>query len=491
MTVVTTTKGAVRGTSADGVNVFRGIPFAKPPVGPLRFKPAEPAEPWDGELDATAFRNAPVQIAIPLATENPLGEDCLYLNVFAPAEAGPHPVFVWVYGGSDYMGEAGVGMFDSTAFAERGVVLVTINYRLSALGWMKLDHLLGPDYAGAANAGLTDIIRALEWVRDEIAAFGGDPTRVTLGGQSVGAKNTTSVLATDARARGLFQSVILESGTAQCVWDDHTARVMTDNVVRQLGLTPDTAHELLAVDASTLVQAFNDATAPEGFVNFNTRVMIDGDFVHSSGLDAARSGRINGLRVLIGNTRDEYDLVMPSGPLTEDPRADRMDYVATPKMAQDINARYRALRPNMADADRWFRIMCDGEWWIPNVRFVEALLENGRGNDVWMYRYDFQPVDGPMKMRACHTSELPLVFNTLDSAYGRAIIGSTPGAQALADRMTDAWARFIRGDAPGGGTIPEWPRYEVKGREVMILDVDCRVERDPWGDLREAWTGVQ
>jgi para-nitrobenzyl esterase len=489
--LVHTTQGALRGTAAAGVNAFRGIPFAAPPLGPLRFRPAQPAAPWTGERDASAFGSAPMQVPVPLATANPLSEDCLYLNVFAPADPGPHPVFVWVYGGSDFMGEGGVDMFDGTAFAERGVVLVTINYRLSALGWMTLHHLLGPDYAGAANAGLTDIIMALEWVRDEIGAFGGDPSRVTLGGQSVGAKNITSLLASNDDVRGLFQQVILESGTAQCVWDDHAARVMTDNIVRELGLTPDTATEMLTIDPARLVQAFQDATAPDGYVNFNTRVVVDGTLVTSSGLDAARAGRVNGLRVLIGNTHDEYDLFMSQGPLAADPGSDRMDYVATPKMAQDINARYRALRPDLSDADRWFRVMCDEEWWIPNVRYVEALLEDGKGNDVWMYRFDFLPTVGPMGMRACHTAELPLVFNTVGSAYGKAMIGDTPGAQELADIITDAWARFVRGDAPGGGGLPEWPRYGTAGREVMILDHACRIEKDPWGDLRDAWTGVQ
>ena len=489
--VVDTAKGAVRGEAADGVLTFKGVPFARPPVGDLRFKPAHPAPAWDGVRDATTFGLAPVQSATTGAIQNPVGEDCLYLNVYAPDSPGPHPVFVWLYGGGDYMGEAGVDLFDGTGFAQRGVVLVTVNYRVGALGWLKLDHLLGPEYRGSANAGLSDIVMALEWVREEIAAFGGDPARVTLGGQSAGAKDPMTLLATSEHNRGLFGSLILESGTAQCVWDDHTSRVMADNLLVKLGLTPTTARELITIDALVVWQAFQDANVPAGYAAFYNRPTVDGHTVKSSGLDAARASAINGLRVLIGNNHDEYDLMLAVAPLTEDPTADRMNYVATPKMAIDINARYRQLRPDLTDEQRWFRIMCDEEWWIPNVRFVEALMADGRDNEVWMYRFDFQPVDGPMKMRACHTAELPFVFDTLHSGYGRAMVGDTPGAGALADAMATAWASFIKGAEPGGGALPPWPQYDLQQRQVMILDTDCRVESDPWQDLRHAWTGVQ
>lgn len=370
-------------------------------------------------------------------------------------------------------------------------MLVSINYRIGVLGYLNVEHLLGPEYADSANVGLTDIIMALTWVQEEIAAFGGDPRRVTLGGESAGAKDTMTLMAAGEEVRGLFQSVILESGTAQCVWDDHTTRVMADNVVRNLGLTAETADQLLTMDAQTMANAFEPSIECPGVAGFNIRPTVDGRLLASSGLDAARAGKVNGLRILIGNNHDEYDLFMAQNPVTTAPGVERMDYVATPKMAADINDRYAALRPDLSEADRAFRIMTDEEWWIPNVRFVEAVLDKGHDNEVWMFRYDFQPVNGPMKVRACHTSEIALVFNTLDSEYAKAIIGDTPGAQELSNTMTDAWARFIKGDAPGGGHLPEWPTYNRASRHVMKLDTTSELMSDPWGDLREAWTGVQ
>lgn len=489
--IVHTNKGALQGTSGDGVNVFKGVPFAHPPIGELRFRPAHAAHAWAGVRRADSFSLAPVQAASAGATVNPTGEDCLYLNVYAPQAPGPHPVFVWLYGGGDYMGEAGIDLFDGTAFANQGVILVTVNYRVGALGWMKLDHLLGDGYRGSENAGLSDIVMALQWVQDEIENFGGDPDRVTLGGQSAGAKDPMTLLATDVSKRHLFSSLILESGTAQCVWDSHTARIMADNTLVTLGLTPDDAGELLTIDALELWNAFQDAISPPNYAPFYDRPTVDGRMVHSSGLDAARAGMVNGLRVLIGNNHDEYDLMLKTAPLTEDPGCDRMNYVVTPKMALDINARYRRLRPDLSDGDRWFRIMCDEEWWIPNVRFVEALLDNGSDNQVWMYRFDFQPVDGPMQMRACHTAELPFVFDTLQSGFGRMMVGDTPGAPEVAQSLNAAWARFIKGEEPGGDSLPAWPQYDLQQREVMILDAVSRVESDPWQDLRQAWTGVQ
>lgn len=487
-----TSKGAVQGVVKDGVRMFRGVPFAKPPVGALRFQPAQPAEPWTGVLDATVTSPAPVQSKPPVPgfLQHPVNEDSLYLNVSAPDSAGPHPVFVWLYGGGDMMGDAGVDLFDGTAFARQGVVLVTVNYRLGALGFMKLDYVMGPDYAGAANAGLTDIVRALEWVQQEIVNFGGDPSRVTLGGQSAGAKDPMTMLATGEHTRSLFHSLILESGNAQCVWGDATSRVMTDNTLVTLGLTPQTADKLLTIDALELWQAFQDATNPPGYAPFFNRPTIDGHTVMSSGLDAVRAGAVTGLRVLIGSNHDEYDLLRLGAPITQEPGVDHMNYVATPKMATDINERYRQLRPDLSDSDRWFRIMCDEEWWIPNVRFVEALLEDGADNEVWMYRFDFQPVNGSMKMRACHTAEIAFVFDSLGSQYGQLLVGDTPGAAELARTMSEAWSRFIKGESPSGEGLPAWPQYDLTRRDVMILDKDSRVESDPWSDLRQAWTGV-
>ncbi len=488
--LVRTSKGLLRGAVGDGVAVFKGIPFAKPPLGPLRFRPAQPAEPWEGTRDATETGNAPMQVVDESSVQNPVSEDCLYLNVFAPSEPGPHPVFVWAYGGGNATGDAGMDLFDGSEFARRGVVLVTVNYRVSALGWMKVDGLLGPGYADGFNQGLTDMIMALQWVRDEVACFGGDPARVTLGGESAGAKNTMSLLATNDEVRSLFQAVILESGTAQCVWDAGAADVLAAQVLRALGLTRQNAERLLTIDAGELVGAHREAIEAPGIYGFNARPVADGRFLRSSGLEAARAGRIKGLRVLIGNNLDEYEFMMQPAPLTEDPGVERMTYVATPRMARDINERYRLLHPHAADEERRFRLMCDEEWWIPNIRFAEALL--GQGNaDVWMYRFDFQPSSAPLWRRAAHTVEIPFVFGTLDSRWARLVVGPTPGARELSVKMLDAWTRFIKGDAPGGGGLPAWPTYDVQGRHVMILDSDSRVESDPCSAARRAWDGVQ
>lgn len=489
--LVQTSLGTLRGSEKDGVRAFKGVPFAEPPLGPLRFKEARPAQPWDGVRDATTYGNAPMQLKQPMFVQNAMSEDCLYLNVFAPAGPGPHPVFVWLYGGGNFVGDGGIDLYDGTEFAKRGVMLVTINYRVAALGYLNVEHLLGPEYAMAANAGMTDIIMALQWIQQEIGAFDGDPSRVTVGGESAGAKDTMTLLAAGDKVRALFQSVILESGTAQCVWDRHTTRVMADNVLRQLGLTAADAQQLLTLDAATLSDAYEPAIECPGIAGFNVRPTIGTDLLPVSGLDAARAGWVKGLRVLIGNNHDEYDMFMAQNPVTTAPGVERMDYVATPKMARDINDRYAQLRPEMSEAERAFRIMCDEEWWIPNVRFVEALLGDGTDNHVWMYRYDFLPTGGKLNVRACHGSEVPLVFNNLGSSFGATIIGETPGAQELADAMIAAWSRFIKGDDPGGGHLPEWPRYDLTDRKVMILNTTSTVESDPWADLREAWFGVQ
>src|SRR5271170_4973059 len=218
--VVRTASGTLRGESAGGVQVFRGVPFAEPPVGPLRFRPPVRIKPWKGERDATRFAAAAMQWHESITpSEAPFShsEDCLYLNIWAPEGRGPFPVFVWIHGGGFVSGHSFPPMFDGTDFAREGIVCVTIGYRLGVFGFLDFSSLLGAEYAGTGNNALRDLIAALEWLQQNISAFSGDPDRITVGGESAGAK-LTDILMGVPSAQPLFHQMISQSGGAERVW---------------------------------------------------------------------------------------------------------------------------------------------------------------------------------------------------------------------------------------------------------------------------------
>ena len=247
--LVETRRGTVRGVAEDGLAVFRGLPFARPPVGPLRFRPPEPPEPWAGIRDATRFGPSAAQNGALIGPLMSLGidrtgEDCLYLNVWTPrADRGRRPVLVWIHGGAFILGSGSQTLYDGATLARRGdVVVVTINYRLGALGFLRTQDRFGQRLPATGNEGLLDQIAALEWVRDEIEAFGGDPASVTIFGESAGAMSCAILLGLP-RARGLFQRAILESGAANFLWPRDIASRLADQMLADLGISsPDDLH---------------------------------------------------------------------------------------------------------------------------------------------------------------------------------------------------------------------------------------------------------
>ncbi|HSE04277.1 MAG TPA: carboxylesterase family protein, partial [Methylomirabilota bacterium] len=247
--MVETRRGAVRGVAAAGVAVFRGLPFARPPVGALRFRPPEPPEPWSGVRDATRFGASATQNGALVGPLMSLGitrtaEDCLYLNVWTPrADRARRPVLVWIHGGAFVLGSGSQTLYDGATLARRGdVVVVTINYRLGALGFLRARDRFGARLPATGNEGLLDQVAALEWVRDEIEAFGGDPGNVTIFGESAGAMSCATLLGLP-RARGLFHRAILQSGAANFLWPRETAAQIADQLLDDLGIgSPEALH---------------------------------------------------------------------------------------------------------------------------------------------------------------------------------------------------------------------------------------------------------
>ncbi|MEU3524035.1 carboxylesterase family protein [Streptomyces sp. NPDC038707] len=458
--VVRTPYGAVRGQYERGIAVFRGIPYAAPPFGALRFRPPRPPEPWDGVRDAGAFGptapKPPYSEAFAPYLSDPdiPGDDCLNLNVWTP-EPGPGarlPVLVWLHGGALTRGSSAVPVYDGTGFARDGVVCVSVNYRLGVEGYG-----LFPD--APPNPGLRDQLAALLWVHETIAAFGGDPERITLCGQSAGAISTGALLAAP-QTQGLIRRAVLQSGPPEVSERDKVRRMVRRMAARLK--VPATAEAFAAVDRDLLLRTQAEAgrlgSPVLGGPAFG--IVVDGDLVPRDPLKALTEGTAApGVELLMGWTRDEYRLWLAPGGLVE--RVDRLGAVALAgAMARchaghDIPRGYRALHPGAGTAEIVGQMVTDHLLRVPLHRLADA--RPGAS-----HLYEFAWPSRLPGLGACHALELGFVFDTGGVPESKKLAGE--GApQELCDAMHGAWVRFATTGDPG------WAAWDAT-HPVRIFD---------------------
>ncbi|HUV69198.1 MAG TPA: carboxylesterase family protein [Terracidiphilus sp.] len=474
---VRTPNGALRGEQSDGVNVFRGVPFAEPPVGPLRFRPPVKAKRWTGERDATRFAAAPMQGGLPAVEKS---EDCLYLNIWAPQGKGPFPVYVWIHGGGFTGGYSFAPVFDGSELARAGIICVTVAYRLGVFGFLNVEPLLGADFAGSANNGLRDLMEALTWVRQNIAAFGGDPERVTVGGQSAGAKLTDILLGVPS-AQPLFKQAISESGGAERV----ATREASEAVGRGFGAqwrsrTGNEMASLLTAPAALLIQT-QGPFITQWPQHFPLRAEIDGVLLPRLPVETIAAGSSLDRRLLIGTNREESASFL--GPHPEhDPGAADLGNVPVARFTEVLH-KYRAVYPQMTDEQLRIRAATAEEYWVPSVRVAEAFLKGG--GKAWMYRLDFAERVGLLRGFAHHSLDVRLVW---DRPIAR---GENAEAEArLAQEMDQAWMAFLRGRTPASNGLPAWPEYTSEAQATMALDTESHVELHPQEAELRLWNGV-
>jgi len=484
---VHTPSGALRGVQSNGVMQFSGVPFAEPPVGPLRFRAPVPIKPWTGERDATRFAAAAMQAGDPGVEHS---EDCLYLNIWAPAStvspvtSGARvtlPVYVWIHGGGFTGGHAFESMYDGMEMTEEGVICISVAYRLGIFGFLDMEPLLGAEYAGSANNALRDLIAALEWIQKNIAAFGGDASRVTIGGESAGAK-LTDILMGVPSAQTLFHQMVSESGGAERVWTKAQSKTVThgfgDEWHTLNGTDPTTA--ILNAPADDLIKAQRQfITAwPQ---HFPLRCQIDGTLVPLRPVESIGAGSSRGKRLLIGTNRDESALFIGPHPL-KDPVAGDLGNLLPEKFAPAFKS-YRAVYPQMTDEQLRIRAVTAEEYWVPTIRVADAHVKGG--GSAWMYRLDFTETSGYLRGYAFHSLDVRLVWNRPSK------LAENASAEAdLAKQMYQAWIAFLRGEMPGGAGVPAWPAYNSTTRPTMIFDTQNHVEQKPQDAELRLWDGV-
>jgi para-nitrobenzyl esterase len=494
---VETRQGRVSGREEAGVQVYLGLPFARPPVGERRFRAPEPPERWSGVRPAQAFgRSAPQRpLAVPLPglDVGAQDEDCLYLNVYTPAaDAGRRPVLVWIHGGAFVIGSGSQPIYDGRPLARRGgAVVVTVNYRLGPLGFFYAKDAC-PGLSGAVgNAGLRDQVAALEWVRDNIERFGGDPDDVTIFGESAGGMSVGTLLGVPA-ARGLFARAIPQSGAAANVHTQEAATQVAEQFLEELGVpAAGAARSLRELPPGKLLE-LHDQTVLKlgtslGVLPFQP--VVDGDFLPQPPLEAVRAGAAAEVSLLIGTTRDEWKLfgfLDPSiGSLDEAGlRARLATYGSDP---ETLLAAYRARRPGASPADLWFAIQSDRIFRIPAIQLAEAQCAHQPAT--FMYRFDWATPALGGSLGACHAVELPFVFGLADAPAGQLFAGGGPEAVRLQDRVMDAWLAFARSGDPSHPGLPggRWPAYDSERRTTLLFDRECALEQDPHATERRAW----
>jgi para-nitrobenzyl esterase len=494
-TTATTTSGPVRGVAvtgdhADDVVAFRGIPYAAPPVGGLRWRAPRRPSPWTAPLDATRFGPSAPQPTgglldglVPGMAVGETSEDCLTLNVWTPAvDAGARPVLVWIHGGAFTIGGSSLESYDGARLAAReDVVVVSCNYRLGALGFLVIDH------PGAqANCGLLDQIAALEWVRDNIAAFGGDPGRVAVFGESAGAGSVLSLLST-TQSDGLFHAAIVQSGATDLVLSRDRALAVTDAFATAAAVDARDLDALRALPLERVLEA-QAATAEAvyatvGMMPFHPAV--DGDVMAHDWLGAATAGLSREVALVIGTTRDEMDLfhAFDPGAATLDDASLRARFARVHPDPDGAIDAYRAVAPDASSRAVWRASVTDIAMWLPALRIAEA--HAAHQPDTWMYRFDWTAAD-PV-LGACHGIDIPFPFDSIDRVGWDAFVADPEGARRLARREQAAWAAVARTGAPGTDALPPWPRFDVTRRATMVLGPDPHVEDDPRGPVREAW----
>jgi len=491
--IANTSCGKIKGKKVtENVLRFTGIPFAKPPVGELRFKAPVDPEPCTGVKDTTEFGPASIQPydEVEKASHGPQSEDCLLLNVWTQGLGNKKsPVMVWIHGGGFYTGGTTDPLYDGTCLAERGdVVLVSIQYRLGALGWLYLDELGGKGFRYSKNNGLLDQVAALKWVKNNIENFGGDPDNITIFGQSAGGASVTTLMVTPA-AKGLFNKVIAQSGTF------HHSRTQKERSIHYTKIFMETCgvediDRLMNLSEEKIRSAMYDISEDATFMaDWMLRPIFDGEVLPEDPYDYIAEGNTSDILLMHGSNKAEYHYWLyyyeelmrntpREGMLALYKNAYQLSDVKIDKLYQCFTEYY----PHKSTSDKYIDIATLAHFRYPHTRLSEAQSQH---SPTWEYLFEWSSPIDPEK-GACHGIELPFVFyNEDDEIFG----GSPP--ITLLEQVQDAWISFARHGDPNHADLPTWPQYNKEDKTAMVFNINPRVENDPDSGIRNMWDDVK
>lgn len=511
---VTTAYGKIRGTTSNGVNVFKGIPYGASTAGANRFMPPKAPEPWTGVRETVAYAGrSPQAPASPQRPELahvwgpvdtlPVGEDCLTLHVWTPGlDNAKRPVMVWLHGGAFSYGSANSPRYDSVRLVQRNdVVMVAVNHRLNIFGHLDLSSLEKPGgggerFASSGNAGVLDLLFALQWVRDHVARFGGDPGNVTIFGQSGGGGKVSALLAMPA-AKGLFHKAIIQSGASVRFAERERTAALAEAVLKHLGLDKGKLDALQAVPMADLQKAVVPAqkALPKPryplLDRYNFGPVIDGPVLTAQPFDPVATSWSEDIPLLIGGTRTESSIFLApddavwNRTVTEDDLAKRITALAGDR-AGELLAYYKQHYASASPTDRLLYLTTGSNFEVRSMMLGERKATQAKA-PVWMYRFDWETPAYEGRLRSPHSMEVPFVFDTLQ------VIGAQhrkPGAQEVADTVSKTWTTFARTGNPANPSLPAWPTYSADKRSTMLFNDTCEVVSDPDGEARQMWHQV-
>jgi para-nitrobenzyl esterase len=489
--MVETTNGKIRGVVIDKVNAFKGIPYGASTAGPGRFMPPVKPQPWSDIKETTQFGHRspqqPGQLEIPevgaTSGQGPMGEDCLVLNVWSNGLKGgrKRPVMVWLHGGGFASGSGDYTMYDGANLArKRDVVVVTVNHRLNVFGYLYLAEIGGEKFADAANAGHRDIVLALEWVRDNVGNFGGDPGNVTIFGQSGGGGKVATLMAMPS-AKGLFHRAICQSGASIKGISRADATKTAEGILAKLNLKPSQIDQLQNLPFEQLSAAIKGASG------FRLGPVVEGKTLPHDPFDPAAPEESATVPLLIGNVEEEVNF-FPNTPLDPINDADLHNRVKQATRADDaivdrLIATYKKGRPNKSNVEI-YQIIASDATFSGAVR-TEADRKAAQGKaPVYKYYFTWQSPVRDGKLRSFHTLEIPFVMENVDEA--KSMTGSGQDRHPLSDKMSAAWAAFARTGNPNTKALPRWPAFTTDQRATMIFDNECKLVNDPFKEERLA-----
>ena len=498
--IIETKTGKVQGYISNNLQIFKGIPYADSPIGSLRFSPPAERDPWTNIHDASKYGPYVYQGYTPLEAlfGKPGWEsetDCLTLNIWTPnTDDLKRPVMVWIHGGAFIMGGGANPIYNGSELAKRGnIVIVTINYRLGALGFLNTAGV-------TANIGMLDQIAALKWVRENIEAFGGDPNNITIFGESAGGISVITLMAMPA-AKGLFQRVIAQSAP---ILMSKPAKSSSKNLFQKLGLEEGDIDALRKIPPEKLIDAQNKVLAKaekEGTSELmDFRPSIDGNILSEHPLDALKNGTGKNIDLLIGCNKNEYKIWTGLDPRFKKVKEEtfpglvsallsRMD-IDESKSLEILNV-YQDTMKDIASThpiEIFDAIGTDFLFRIAEIRFAEA--QKNHNSNVFNYLFTWPSPAFKGRLGSCHAMELPFVFGTLDTPKADLFFGKGPEAFILSEKMMDSWIAFAHTGNPNHENIPEWPIYNRENRKTMVCGKEFKVVERYLDKERAAWDNI-